>query len=99
MKTSALYELLANEWVSKVILRADEEDELGYKKKYKQTRQELENSLDEDGKKLLNRCICVFNLKVEHEYYLALISVLNIGVKVGMDLQSAFIENEDKIPL
>ena len=38
MKTSALYELLANEWVSKVILRADEEDELGYKKKYKQTR-------------------------------------------------------------
>ena len=48
MKTSALYELLANEWVSKVILRADEEDELGYKKKYKQTRQELENSLDED---------------------------------------------------
>lgn len=99
MKTSALYELLVNEWVSKVICCADEEDEFGFKKDYKETRQKLEISLDEDGKKLLNRCITLFHLKIEHEYYLALISVLNIGVKVGMDLQNAFIENEDKIPL
>lgn len=32
MKTSALYELLVNEWVSKVICCADEEDEFGFKK-------------------------------------------------------------------
>ena len=52
MKTSALYELLVNEWVSKVICCADEEDEFGFKKDYKETRQKLEISLDEDGKKL-----------------------------------------------
>ena len=99
MKTSTLYELLKYRCVTKVINEAQKSDEQNLVKEYENSKRELIDVLDKKQKNLLKHCLLSLEDKMNYETYLTNISFLNIGIKLGMEFQRAFAEDEEQLPL
>lgn len=99
MKTSTLYELLKYRYATKIINEVQKSDEQNLVKEYESSRRELTDVLDESQKNLLKHCLLSLEDKMNYETYLTNISFLNIGIKLGMEFQRAFTEDEEQLLL
>lgn len=94
MEKSELYDLLDSgllrEWKDK----AEKIDDCGFAKNEKEKLEEIEKELNEKSKKLLTSYSLAIENIIDYLNYIINNKILNLGIKIGMDLQKAFTEFE-----
>ncbi len=96
MQYSLLYNLIIPTYVNAVKDKIEKEDEYGNKAELEKLQEQIANLLDDNGKKLLASFALMQGDWKDEIYYFVGISVLNAGVKIGMQLQDAFIVDEQE---
>ena len=96
MQYSLLYNLIILTYVNAVKDKIEKEDPYGYNVKLKELQEQIANKLDEEGKTLFEHYSLMKDDWKDDLYDFVGISVLNAGVKIGMQLQNAFIVDEQE---
>ncbi len=96
MQYSLLYNLIIPTYVNAVKDKIEKEDPYGYNVKLKELQEQIANKLDEEGKTLFEHYSLMKDDWKDDLYDFVGISVLNAGVKIGMQLQNAFIVDEQE---
>lgn len=97
MDESTLYDLLDGELLRQ--WREAIEKAMGetwFFTREKEVLKELEAELNEKNKKLLTAYSLVIEDRMDYLFYNIKIKILNLGIKIGMDLQKAFTEYDHK---
>lgn len=97
MQYSLLYNLIIPTYVNAVKDKIEKEDPYGYNVKLKELQEQIANKLDEEGKTLFEHYSLMKDDWKDDLYDFVGISVLNAGVKIGMQLQDAFMVDELKL--
>lgn len=92
MEESTLYDILQRQKVDKwqEELEAREEYFLELQKIEREREKDLKGKLSEGLAKDLQLYAAAIENRIEYLYYNLLVKVMNMGVRMGMDLQSAF---------
>lgn len=95
MKSSKLYDLLAraviNDWRDE-----EEKDNIEcVRNKETETEAELLNELPESCKDTLRHYRLAIEGRMEYLHYKLQVKILNLGIKIGMDLERAFASYEE----
>ena len=96
MQYSLLYNLIIPTYVNAVKDKIEKEDPYGYNVKLKELQEQIANKLDEEGKTLFEHYSLMKDDWKDDLYDFVGISVLNAGVKIGMQLQNAFMVDEQE---
>lgn len=95
MEESKIYDLLSDGLLSKLREKIEEtENDTCFFVKEREVFSELEKQLNEQQIELLKSYSLAIENKLDYIYYNLNINILNIGIKIGMDLQKAFAEYE-----
>ncbi len=97
MQYSLLYNLIIPTYVNAVKDKIEKEDEYGNKAELEKLQEQIANKLDEEGKTLFEHYSLMKDDWKDDLYDFVGISVLNAGVKIGMQLQDAFLVDELKL--
>ncbi len=97
MEDSLLFEMIRPKYVNAVKDKIEKEDPYGYSVKLKELQEQIANKLDEEGKTLFEHYSLMKDDWKDDLYDFVGISVLNAGVKIGMQLQDAFLVDELKL--
>ncbi|MDE7329556.1 MAG: hypothetical protein K2N30_00450 [Clostridia bacterium] len=90
MKNSALYGFISEKLIYNLTKKIEETDDGLIKQSYIADKEKLEAMLDDAEKEQLKNFIYSMRMWFEYLYYQTDIDVLNMGVKIGMELQEAF---------
>lgn len=95
MEKSILYDLLDRQLLSqwKEMIEKTESESWFFTNE-KEVIKELETELNEKSKKLLTSYALAIENRIDYLYYNLSIKILNVGIKIGMELQKSFAENE-----
>lgn len=94
MQKSTIYDALSISVVEK--WRNSEETDDYFHKVEKEKLEELKTTLNEESLDLLNSYSLAIENKMDYLYYNLNIRFLNLGIKIGMELEKAFLEHEDQ---
>lgn len=96
MEESRLYDLvesgLLHKWKDKI---EETESNTWFFTREQEAYNELEKLLNEEEKKSLKSYSLAIENKLDYIYYNLKIKVLNFGIKIGLELQKAFMEDEE----
>ncbi|MDE7330379.1 MAG: hypothetical protein K2N30_04780 [Clostridia bacterium] len=90
MKSSALYEFIGNKLIYDLRDRIEATDDGLIKRTYITDKEKLEAMLDGDEKEQLRRFIHSMENWLDYIYYQIDVDLINMGVKIGMELQESF---------
>lgn len=96
MESSKIYDLIENSLIYKWVEELEKEENNIFKKDVKKSKQELCCQLNEEQKGLVDKSEGALGWYWEFVYYNVNIRILNLGVKIGMQLQQAFDAQEDR---
>ena len=94
METSFLYDLIYMVKLKDYRDKLEKDENDGFFKDERKAREELEKTLSTEQLKLLKDYIFHFDLRLDYLNYQTDIKLLNYGVKIGMELQKAFDDEE-----
>ena len=96
MESSKIYDLFENNLLYKWLEEFEKEENNVFKKDVEESKRELYEQINEEQKKLVNKLEVTLDWYWEFVYYNVNIRLLNLGIKIGMQLQQAFDEQEDR---
>lgn len=96
MENSKIYDLIENSLLYKWLEEFEKEENNIFKKDVEKSKQELCSQLNENQKKLADKFEGTLGWYWEFVYYNVNIRILNLAIKMGMQLQQAFDNQEDK---
>lgn len=94
MERSIIYDLLENVYLREWKDEADKNEKCGFKHSEQVAGEKLADELNEKDKSLLTAYALAIKNRMDYIYYNITIRVLNFGIKIGMELQGAFINDE-----
>lgn len=90
MESSKIYDLIEDKLLNKWLEELEKEENNIFKKDVEKNKQELCSQLNEAQKKLVDKFQGTLGSYWEFIYYNVNIRMLNLGIKIGMQLQQAF---------
>ncbi len=94
MKESKLLNYLEFAELYKEHSEALEKDECGYKQQETELMKQLSSMLNEEGQKMLKYYSLAVENKADAAHYCAKYKLLSIALKIGMEIQQSFDEND-----
>ena len=95
MEKSNIYNLLDNGLLHKWKESIEEtESDTWFFTRVQETLGELEKGLNEQEKELLKSYSLAIENKLDYIYYNLKIKILNLGIKIGMELENSFVEDD-----
>lgn len=95
MERSKIYDILSRELLPEWKGKVEGDDGCGFASQEKELIEELTAELTDKGKKLLTSYTLAVENRIDYVYYNLKIKILNLGIKIGMELQQAFKEYEE----
>lgn len=90
MEKSEIYNLIDFKLIGNWRKEIERNDECGYGTEMLNDEQIINETLNENQKRLLNNYALSINNYLDYIYYEICIKVLNFGIKAGLELQAAF---------
>ena len=94
MDTSLLYDCIELSRLGKFRENVRKDDACGFLKDELELRKKLESALNEEQLELVDSYFHCVRMCEEHVYFYSDIKLLNYGIKIGMQIQKAFDEDE-----
>lgn len=96
MEKSKIYDLLGDSLLHKWKDKIEEtESDTWFFTRVQEVFAELEKELNEQEKDLLKSYSLALENKIDYIYYNLKIKILNLGIKIGMELEKSFAEYEE----
>lgn len=95
MEESLLYELIERKYLSDYREKLNNEENDNLSKWLRESREVLEKNFNADQLKLIDRYVYYLDTREDYINFQVDTKLLNYGVKIGMQLQKAFDEEEN----